>query len=127
MFILSRLVQCFELDLSHYKGMTPVELSGGTKFPEVGDRPYFLNLGPFAFYWFSLERQQAREASEEAPLVSASNFEEVFAERSRDDVRGALETYIRSRRWFGGKARTITSLRVSDIVALPGDAGQLAV
>ena len=34
----------------------PVELSGGTRFPEIGDRPYLLNLGPFAFYWFALER-----------------------------------------------------------------------
>ncbi|HEX7678209.1 MAG TPA: maltose alpha-D-glucosyltransferase, partial [Thermoanaerobaculia bacterium] len=55
---LSRLVQCFDLDLAAFQGMTPVELSGGTRFPEIGDRPYFLNLGPFAFYWFSLERQQ---------------------------------------------------------------------
>src|SRR5436305_4608660 len=48
---LSRLVQCFELDLPAYRGMVPVELSGGTHFPEIGERPYFLNLGPFAFYW----------------------------------------------------------------------------
>jgi maltose alpha-D-glucosyltransferase / alpha-amylase len=123
---LSRLVQCFDLDLGEFKGMTPVELSGGTRFPEIGDSPYFLNLGPFAFYWFALEPQQATAASEEVPLVSASNFEEVFSERNRDDLGGALEAYVRSRRWFGGKARTITSLRISDAVALPGDAGQLA-
>src|SRR5258706_12063063 len=54
---LSRLVQCAELDLAEFHGMTPVELSGGTRFPEIADRPYFLNLGPFAFYWFALERQ----------------------------------------------------------------------
>ena len=41
---------------SQFRGMVPVELSGGTRFPEIGDRPYFLNLGPFAFYWFALER-----------------------------------------------------------------------
>ncbi len=123
---LSRLVQCFDLDLAAFQGMTPVELSGGTRFPEIGDRPYFLNLGPFAFYWFSLERQQASETSEEVPLIGAANFEEVFSERNRDDVRDALERYIRSRRWFGGKARTITSLRISDTVALPDDAGCLA-
>ncbi len=123
---LSRLVQCFDLDLTAFQGMTPVELSGGTRFPEIGDRPYFLNLGPFAFYWFSLERQQASETSDEVQLIGAANFEEVFSERNRDDVRDALERYIRSRRWFGGKARTITSLRVSDTVALPDDAGCLA-
>jgi len=68
---LSRLVQCFELDLSPFKGMVPVELSGGTKFPEVGDRPYFLNLGPFAFYWFSLEPASAETAAaDEVPLLA---------------------------------------------------------
>jgi maltose alpha-D-glucosyltransferase/alpha-amylase len=123
---LSRLVQCFDLDLAAFQGMTPVELSGGTRFPEIGDRPYFLNLGPFAFYWFSLERQQVSETSEEVQLIGAANFEEVFSERNRDDVRDALESYIRSRRWFGGKARAITSLRISDTVALPDDAGCLA-
>ncbi|MEO6486781.1 MAG: maltose alpha-D-glucosyltransferase, partial [Thermoanaerobaculia bacterium] len=51
---LSRLVQCFELDLQEFRGMVPVELSGGTHFPEVHERPYLLNLGPFAFYWFKL-------------------------------------------------------------------------
>jgi maltose alpha-D-glucosyltransferase/alpha-amylase len=123
---LSRLVQCVDLDLAQFKGMAPVELSGGTRFPEIGDKPYFLNLGPFAFYWFALEPQQATAVSEEVLSVAASNFEQVFSERNRDDVSSALEAYIRSRRWFGGKARTITSLRISDTVALPGDAGHLA-
>jgi maltose alpha-D-glucosyltransferase/alpha-amylase len=123
---LSRLVQCVELDLTEFHGMAPVELSGGTRFPEIGDRPYFLNLGPFAFYWFALEPQQTTAPSEEVLHVGASSFEDVFSERNRDDVGNALEAYIRSRRWFGGKARAITSLRISDTVALPRDGGYLA-
>ena len=125
---LSRLVQCFELDLSEFQEMTPVELSGGTRFPEIGDRPYFLNLGPFAFYWFALERQraEAKLTSEEVPPIPAANFEEVFSDRNRDALGRALENYVRSRRWFSGKARTITSLQVTETVALPDDAGHLA-
>src|SRR5256886_965215 len=34
---LSRLVQCFEIDLSQYRGMVPMELSGRTRFPEITD------------------------------------------------------------------------------------------
>src|SRR5438045_4198994 len=77
---LSRLVQVFELDLAQFRGMVPVELSGGTRFPEIGDRPYFLNLGPFAFYWFTLEQQrvEATLTSEEVPLLRAATFEEFF-------------------------------------------------
>lgn len=125
---LSRLVQCFELDLSEFRGMAPVELSGGTRFPEIGDRPYFLNLGPFAFYWFALERQQVEASltTEEVPHVPATSVEEVFAGRNRSALGSALEKYIRSRRWFSGKARTITSLQVTESVALPDDAGHLA-
>jgi maltose alpha-D-glucosyltransferase/alpha-amylase len=124
---LSRLVQCFELDLSQFKGMAPVELSGGTRFPEIGDKPYFLNLGPFAFYWFTLEQQQTEVSlpSDEVPLLRAANFEEVFSDRNRTALGQALETYVRSRRWFSGKARTITSLQLTETVALPNDAGQL--
>src|SRR5438046_10364043 len=55
---LSRLVQAFEMDLSQFRGMVPVELSGATRFPEITERPYFLNLSPFSFYWFALEKQR---------------------------------------------------------------------
>jgi maltose alpha-D-glucosyltransferase/alpha-amylase len=125
---LSRLVQCFDLDLSAFRGMVPVELSGGTRFPAVGDKPYFLNLGPFAFYWFALEQQDAGETTgaEEIPVLRASTFDEVFSTRNRDALGRALETYLRSRRWFSGKARTIASLHVIEKVPLAGDGGRLA-
>ena len=52
---LSRFVQCAELDLSAYNGWQPVELIGENRFPPIGELPYFLTLGPHAFYWFRLE------------------------------------------------------------------------
>src|SRR4051794_26062749 len=124
---LSRLVQTFELDLAEFKAMVPVELSGGTRFPEVGDRPYFLNLGPFAFYWFTLERQTADAVSEELASLGARTLSEVFAERNRAALERALTGSLRTRRWFGGKARTISSVAMRDRIALPSDAGVLAV
>lgn len=53
---LSRFVQPAELDLHTLKGQIPVELIGDTKFPAIGDLPYFLTLGPHAFYWFALKK-----------------------------------------------------------------------
>jgi maltose alpha-D-glucosyltransferase / alpha-amylase len=112
---LSRLVQCFDLDLAQYKGMVPTELSGGTKFPAIGDRPYFLNLGPFAFYWFALKREVAAEiTTAEAPLIAGRTWEEIFAARNRDALERAMRSYLPTRRWFGGKARTVTGLHVRD-------------
>jgi maltose alpha-D-glucosyltransferase / alpha-amylase len=125
---LSRLVQVFELDLGEFRGMVPVELSGGTHFPEIGDRPYFLNLGPFAFYWFSLERQTTEATVvEETPSIGARTLAEVFAERNRAALERALIRYLRTRRWFSGKARTIAAAVVRERVALPNDAGVLAI
>ncbi|HEX8169362.1 MAG TPA: maltose alpha-D-glucosyltransferase [Thermoanaerobaculia bacterium] len=116
---LSRLVQCFELDLTQYRGMVPVELSGGTRFPVIGERPYFLNLGPHAFYWFVLQREVAAEVTtQDAPLVGARTWEEVFATRARDAVERALMAYLPTRRWFGGKSRTITAVSVRDVIEL---------
>jgi maltose alpha-D-glucosyltransferase/alpha-amylase len=119
---LSRLVQCFELDLTPYRGMVPVELSGGTKFPAVGERPYFLNLGPFAFYWFSLEREVPAEiATQDAPMIAARSWDEILDRRNRDGVTRALAVYLTTRRWFGGKSRSIASISVRDAVELPND------
>ena len=52
---LSRFSQPVELDLSHYNGWTPVEIFGETRFPPIGELPYFLSPGPHGFYWFRLE------------------------------------------------------------------------
>jgi maltose alpha-D-glucosyltransferase/alpha-amylase len=51
---LSRYVQPVELDLRKYAGLEPVELWGNAKFPNIGELPYFLTLGPHSFYWFRL-------------------------------------------------------------------------
>ncbi len=63
---LSRFVQYAGLDLSAFRGTSPVELFGRAQLPPIGDAPYFLTLGPHAFYWFS----KARHLSKEFPLVS---------------------------------------------------------
>jgi maltose alpha-D-glucosyltransferase/alpha-amylase len=51
---LSRFVQYVHLDLRDYAGVVPEEVFGRTRFPEVGDQPYFLSLGPHGYFWFSL-------------------------------------------------------------------------
>src|SRR5262249_15142378 len=54
---LSRFVQFAELNLSAYKGRVPVEMLGRTALPAIGDLPFPLTLGPYAFYWLALEPQ----------------------------------------------------------------------
>jgi maltose alpha-D-glucosyltransferase/alpha-amylase len=51
---LSRFFQPVELDLGHLSGRRPVELTGGVRFPAVGELPYLLTLGGHGFYWMQL-------------------------------------------------------------------------
>lgn len=53
---LSRFAQPADLDLSRYRGWTPVEMFGHTRFPPVGDGPYTMTLAPHGFLWFRMER-----------------------------------------------------------------------
>jgi maltose alpha-D-glucosyltransferase / alpha-amylase len=38
-----------------FVGYTPVELTGETKFPSIGLRPYLLTLPGHGWYWFRLD------------------------------------------------------------------------
>jgi maltose alpha-D-glucosyltransferase / alpha-amylase len=55
---LAATTQPVEIDLSPHRGAVPIELLGHTRFPAIGDRPYFLSLGPHGFYWFRLEPRE---------------------------------------------------------------------
>jgi maltose alpha-D-glucosyltransferase/alpha-amylase len=120
---LSHLVQYVELDLSAYAGMTPVELFGKTQFPRIGDLPYFLTLGPYAFYWFSLEerRGQIRVGAWSPPTLALEGETDVFGKKGRDAIGEILPSYLMGRRWFGGKGREIKSTEIVDQVPIPGE------
>ena len=70
---LSRFAQPVDLDLARFRGMTPVEAWGQTPFHPVGEGAYSLTLGPYAFYWFSLEPQKSQAIAMDArPAPSKS-------------------------------------------------------
>jgi maltose alpha-D-glucosyltransferase/alpha-amylase len=129
---LSRFPVFVELDLSAHKGKVPVELVGKTEFPPIKEQPYFLTLASHVFYWFSLE-SPAREAQDvttaaeaQAPVLQVKGgIDNIF----RKDLRGTLEkmlpSYLRNRRWFGGKARKMKWARVLEAIPLASDASHL--
>lgn len=51
---LSDAAQAVELDLARHRGRVPVELTGRSAFPPIGDLPYMLTLPAYGFYWFAL-------------------------------------------------------------------------
>jgi maltose alpha-D-glucosyltransferase/alpha-amylase len=120
---LSRFTQYAELDMSAYKGSTPVELFGRTEFPRIGELPYFITLGPHAFHWFSLRAPEALAAREEGPFEARppvvtvyDGLNDLLEGRARPQLEAALPDYLRARRWFGGKARTIQSATIADVI-----------
>ncbi|MDP8961621.1 MAG: maltose alpha-D-glucosyltransferase [Actinomycetota bacterium] len=136
---LSRFVQAVELDLSAYKGLTPVELFGRTAFPPIGDLPYFLTLGPHAFYWFAVEhvreeltlgyrapedevaRAPAVAAAAYPELVTTTRWQAVLTGRDTAAFERVLPEILRTRRWFGGKARNMQQVSVVESIPIPVD------
>ncbi|HET9229212.1 MAG TPA: maltose alpha-D-glucosyltransferase, partial [Thermoanaerobaculia bacterium] len=110
---LSRFVQHVELDLSAFRGATPVELFGHNPFPRVGDLPYLLTLGPHSFYWFSLEVEPS--STRQHLGRSGTEMEIPILEGRLED---ALITLLPTRRWFGAKARTIRHLEITESIPL---------
>jgi maltose alpha-D-glucosyltransferase/alpha-amylase len=117
---LSRFVQPVELDLSAHRQTVPVELFGRTEFPPIGDRPYFLTLGPHAFFWFSLEQRfqpgDLAASHGEAPrsLSIREDWHELLEGRERRALETLLQDYLRIQRWFASKTRIVKQLSIVD-------------
>jgi maltose alpha-D-glucosyltransferase/alpha-amylase len=127
---LGRTAQAVELDLAEFEGRTPVELSGGTPFPPVGQLPYLLTLPPYGFLWFCLSSGEEGPAwSSGAPGADVERHTFVLRPALSDVARGqngavleseVLPSYVAQRRWFGAKNERVTGVRVAHAVPLPG-------
>ncbi|HSR73042.1 MAG TPA: maltose alpha-D-glucosyltransferase, partial [Kiloniellales bacterium] len=134
---LSRAAQAVELDLSRLRGRTPVELTGRSAFPPVGDLPYLLTLPGHGFYWFVLADQQDLPSWYEPLVETAPEFVTLVLRRGWQDLlerpaRALLEDealpgYLAKQRWFAAKDDRISSTRVLSAASLAdgGDQGYL--
>ncbi len=119
---LSRFAQAVELDLGEFRGARPVEMFGRTAFPSIGTSPYLITLGPHAFYWFLLQPETAAgrrgDAEHWAPAVELDgDWQELILGETREQLEEVLPSYLRTQRWFRGKAREVSSVGV--LQALP--------
>jgi maltose alpha-D-glucosyltransferase/alpha-amylase len=55
---LSRFPQAVELDLRTWEGVEPIEMTGGSHFPAIGELPYLLTVAGHGFYWLRLPMHQ---------------------------------------------------------------------
>jgi maltose alpha-D-glucosyltransferase / alpha-amylase len=117
-----------ELDLSAFKGFTPVELLGLTEFPRISEEPYFLTIPGHNFYWFRLQQATSVITVQRAPdttkVAAAESLPAFFMGIAWDALldgnvrtlieRESLAPFLRRQRWFGGKARALKSARFVD-------------
>jgi maltose alpha-D-glucosyltransferase / alpha-amylase len=130
---LSRTMQPVSLDLSRFAGLVPVEMSGGTELPPISDTPYFLTLGPYAFYWILLTREPpvplsarplnvaAEPPPDQSPLLVGPEWTQVLSGSTRGLIeRRYLGPFLRRQRWFGHRGDDATDARLVDWGLLRG-------
>ncbi len=130
---LSRYSQCVELDLSAYEGLVPVEVFGRTEFPAIGKLPYFLTLGAYSFYWFSLEQQPSGIVCVPGPRVPVSTllsvedrWQAVFTGDTRTQLEQLLPNYLCGQPWFHRRTQVVQNAHILDVV-MSEDGSDLAL
>ena len=121
---LSHLGQQTQLDLKEFGGHRLINLFGPVEFAPVTENKYPFTLGPYAYYWFSLQPRQVGAAPvpglpvEEiarVPII-AKSADEIFENESLALMETLLQNYLKGRRWFRSKARDIQSSRIKDVI-----------
>ncbi len=128
---LSRFSQFVELDLTAFRGCTPVEIFGQTAFPRIGELPYLLTLGPHSFYWFAIQKPAEptltvtgalsgpTHAGEVLPsLRTTRRWQGVLSGQTKRSLERCLPLILATRRWFSGKAKSIRSTTITDVLPL---------
>jgi maltose alpha-D-glucosyltransferase/alpha-amylase len=105
---LSRSAQAAEIDLSAWRGWTPMELLGRSEFPPVRDEPYLLTLAPHGFLWFrlmeNLERREILPVMPEFATLVLTPGRPLLQARTRAMFeREVLPVYLARTRWFADK------------------------
>jgi maltose alpha-D-glucosyltransferase/alpha-amylase len=120
---LSRAAQAVELDLARWKGAVPIELTGRSPFPPIGDLPYLVTLSAYGFYWFLLaEEAEAPRWHMPAPEVLPEfvtlttrdgRVDTAIAGRDKGEFDAeVLPSFLMLQRWFGAKDRSIKGLKL---------------
>ena len=120
---LSRFSQVGELDLSRFSGCALMEVFGQNYFPVVKDAPYVITLGPHSHFWFVIGPQPEAAARTVERAVPTIRMQPDLATLLQGDQRKIIErevlpAYIRNRRWFASKARSMSGIRVAEQVPI---------
>ncbi len=131
---LSRFVQGAEIPLAKFQGMTPIEMFGRTEFPAITEKPYFVSLGPHAFFWFQLQPKEALDETLHtdsntgaAPVLMVRSWNDVFSAEVETSLARLMPAFLRKRRWYLGQARVVRQVEVMDVIRLPESAAYVLI
>ena len=127
---LSRVPQAVELDLQQFEGRVPVELTGMSPFPPIGQLTYLLTLPPYGFFWFQLNADADGPAWRTAPPEQLVDLVTIVIRRSLTELaelphhtavlsRDILPAYLAKRRWFGAKDQALQEARLVSATPIP--------
>ena len=115
---LSKYSQAVVLHLAPWQGIQPIEIFSQNRFFKIEETPYRFTLGPYGYYWFLLEKEEApteipleKEIEELEVAVEWSKLFDVYTEK-RQFEKHILPQYLHQLRWFGGKSRTIVAIEI---------------
>lgn len=126
---LSRYSQAIELDLSRFRGVKPLELFGSSTFPEIRETQYCLSITGHGYYWLLLEKAlDASAVSDSTERVTVFEGEirwypELDIVLQQKLEKSILPKYLPTRRWFGGKGRTVREIHIVEHLPI-GDGGE---
>ncbi|HSI90590.1 MAG TPA: maltose alpha-D-glucosyltransferase, partial [Adhaeribacter sp.] len=123
---LSRFPQAVELPLEEYQNYHPVEVFGQNRFPRITQHPYLITLAPYGFFWFTLQQDEMVRPAGEIPQINLNSLTNLDNKSMRELEEKILPAYLKKCRWFGGKARTLQRLQITENIAIPV-AGEPAV
>jgi len=127
---LSRLPQAVELDLSAFEGRIPIELTGMSPFPPIGQLTYLLTLPPYGFFWFQLTAEADGPAWRTAPPEQLPDFLTLVIRHGLNELiedihhtrmlsKDILPAYLSKRRWFGAKDQALQSAQLVSATPIP--------
>ena len=129
---LSDSAQAVELDLASRRGMVPVELTGRSAFPPIGDLPYMLTLPAYGFFWFALSgeeempswHEQLPDILPEFMTLTTRDGKVSTALAGREGAQlqaEVLPQWLPLQRWFAAKDQSVPArVRLRQL----GDLGQ---
>ena len=120
---LSRFSQMVEMSRPRFAGYVPEDLFSGNRFPVIRESPYVILLGGHDYQLLLLKRETDAVTLAEEVMVPEitvkGKWESVLAGKALKRLElEVLREYLRKCRWFGGKGRTVNTLRVTESIPL---------